>query len=49
MPVALTAAKYYGVDLAEEQLVELINALVAVVSAVLILAGLVRKAFNLFR
>lgn len=46
VPVTLTAAKYYNIELVEEQLVEIINAAVAVISALMIFIGLIRKAFN---
>jgi uncharacterized membrane protein len=46
VPLSITVFQHYGVKIAENQVVDLINAVVAAVSALTIVVGMVRKFVN---
>jgi hypothetical protein len=48
VPLSVTVFRYYGYEVAQEEILEIANALLALVSAFAIAFGLVRKIANRF-
>lgn len=46
VPLSVTAFQYFGYPVAQDQIVEIITQIFAVISLVTIVVGLIRKAFN---
>jgi hypothetical protein len=46
VPLSVTTFQHFGVELAQEDIVEVVNQLFAAISAVMILVGLIRKFAN---
>ena len=48
VPLSVTVFKYYGVEVAQDDVLEIVNSIIAGVSALVIAYGLIRKLANRF-